>query len=106
MTTNGRRQAYQAGPHAEAGRRRVMTSLDTMDPQKFFRNPRGGRVEKVLSGIIAAETAGLRPIKLNSVVVRGFNEDDVVPLAALTLERPGEVRFIEMMPFGSVGGFA
>src|SRR5439155_1581172 len=62
--------------------------------------------EEVLAGIAAAEHAGLRPIKLNSVVVRGFNDDDVVPLAALTLERPWEVRFIEMMPFGSVGDFA
>src|SRR3989304_3098010 len=56
---------------------------------------------------VAAEvTAGLAPIKLNAVVVRGFNEDDVVSLAALTLEHCWEVRFIEMMPFGSVGDFA
>ena len=106
MTTNGLLLEYLAGPLAEAGLRRVNISLDTMDPKKFFRITRGGRVEKVLSGITAAETAGLRPIKLNSVVVRGFNEDEVVPLAALTLERPWEVRFIEMMPFGSVGDFA
>src|SRR2546425_4677407 len=106
MTTNGLLLEYLAGPLAEAGLRRVNISLDTMDPQKFFRITRGGRVEKVLSGITAAETAGLRPIKLNSVVVRGFNEDDVVPLAALTLERPWEIRFIEMMPFSSAGDCA
>src|SRR5207302_9358511 len=106
MTTNGLLLEYLAGPLADAGLQRVNISLDTMDPQKFSRITRGGRVEKVLSGIAAAEHAGLRPIKLNSVVVRGFNDDDVVPLAALTLERPWEVRFIEMMPFGSVGDFA
>lgn len=106
MTTNGLLLEYLAKPMAEAGLRRVNVSLDTMDPQKFFRITRGGRVEKVLAGIAAAEAAGLRPIKLNSVVVRTFNEDDAVPLAALTLERPWEIRFIEMMPFGSVGDFA
>ncbi len=106
MTTNGLLLEYLAKPMAQAGLRRVNVSLDTMDPEKFFRITRGGRVEKVLAGIAAAEAAGLRPIKLNSVVVRTFNEDDVVPLAALTLERPWEIRFIEMMPFGSVGDFA
>ncbi len=106
MTTNGLLLEYLAAPFARFGLRRVNISLDTMDPQKFSRITRGGRVEKVLAGIAASEAAGLRPIKLNSVVVRGFNEDDVVALAALTLTRPWEVRFIEMMPFGSVGDFA
>src|SRR2546427_12564453 len=106
MTTNGLLLEYLAGPLAEAGLRRVNISLDTMDPQKFFRITRGGRVEKVLSGITAAEAAGLRPSKLNSFVVRGVNEDELVPLAALTLERPWEGRFIEMMPFRSVSDFS
>ncbi len=106
MTTNGLLLEYLAAPLAEAGLRRINVSLDTMDPEKYRRITRGGRVEKVLAGITAAERAGLAPIKLNAVVVRGFNENDVVSLAALTLERPWEVRFIEMMPFGSVGDFA
>ncbi len=106
MTTNGLLLESLAAPMAEAGLKRVNISLDTMDSEKFSRITRGGRVEKVLAGIAAAEAAGLTPIKLNTVVVRGFNEDDVVPLAALTRERPWEVRFIEMMPFGSVGDFA
>ena len=106
MTTNGLLLEYLAGPMARAGLRRVNISLDTTDPEKFRRITRGGRVEKVQAGIAAAEAAGLSPIKLNAVVVRGFNEDDVVSLASLTLERPWEVRFIEMMPFGSVGDFA
>lgn len=106
MTTNGLLLESLAAPLAAAGLTRVNISLDTMDPEKFSRITRGGRVEKVLAGIAAAEAAGLEPIKLNTVVVRGFNEDDVAPLAALTLARSWEVRFIEMMPFGSVGDFA
>lgn len=106
MTTNGLLLEYLARPLAEAGLHRVNVSLDTLDAGKFSKITRGGRVDKVLVGIAAAERAGLRPIKLNSVVVRGFNEADVAALAALTIERPWEVRFIEMMPFGSVGDFA
>ena len=106
ITTSGLLLEHLAAPLAEAGLRRVNVSLDTMDPGKFHRITRGGRVEKVLAGIAAAVAAGLAPIKLNAVVVRGFNEDEVVSLAALTLEHCWEVRFIEMMPFGSVGDFA
>src|SRR3989304_2023586 len=106
ITTKGLLLEHLAAPLAEAGLRRVNVSLDTMDPGKFHRITRGGRVEKVLAGIAAAVAAGLAPIKLNAVVVRGFNEDEVVSLAALTLEHCWEVRFIEMMPFGSVGDFA
>lgn len=106
MTTNGLLLEHLAAPLAKAGLRRVNVSLDAMDPEKFHRITRGGRVEKVLAGIAAAAAAGLAPIKLNAVVVRRFNDDDVVSMAALTLERPWEVRFIEMMPFGSVGDFA
>jgi cyclic pyranopterin phosphate synthase len=106
MTTNGLLLNYLAAPLARAGLRRLNVSLDTMDREKYARITRGGRVDKVLSGIAASEAAGLTPIKVNAVVVRGFNDDDVVSLAALTLERPWEVRFIEMMPFGSVGDFA
>jgi cyclic pyranopterin phosphate synthase len=62
---------------------------------------RWGTLADIWAGIEAAEAAGLSPIKLNAVVVRGFNEDDVVPLAALTLDRPWHVRFIETMPFGT-----
>ncbi|HXF81182.1 MAG TPA: GTP 3',8-cyclase MoaA [bacterium] len=106
LTTNGLLLDRLAAPLAASGLRRVNVSLDTLDPAKFAAITRGGRVEQVTSGIAAAEAAGLRPIKLNAVVVRGFNEDDVVPLAALTLSRPWEVRFIEMMPFSTVGDFA
>ncbi len=106
MTTNGILLDALARPLAEAGLTRVNVSLDTLDPVKFERITRGGRVDRVVAGIGAAEAWGLRPVKLNAVVVRGFNDDQVVPLAALTLDRPWEVRFIEVMPFGEVAGVA
>ncbi|MCL6552031.1 MAG: GTP 3',8-cyclase MoaA [Firmicutes bacterium] len=106
MTTNGVLLETLAEPLARAGLTRVNVSLDTLDPDKFRRITRGGHVDRVLAGIARAEAAGLRPIKLNAVVVRGFNDDDVVALAALTLEHPWEVRFIEVMPFGDVADVA
>jgi cyclic pyranopterin phosphate synthase len=84
---------------AQAGLQRVNISLDTLDPGKFRRLTRWGSLEDVWQGVQAAEDAGLLPIKLNAVVVRGYNEDDVVDLARLTLKHPWQVRFIEMMPF-------
>lgn len=106
MTTNAVLLETLAGPLRDAGLTRVNISLDTLDPEKFSRITRGGHVNRVLAGIERAEAVGLIPLKLNAVVVRGFNEDDVVPLAALTLERPWDVRFIEVMPFGTVADVA
>ena len=100
MTTNGILLSRLAQPLAEAGLQRVNISLDTLDPEKFKRLTRWGSVEDVWAGIQAAEEAGLVPIKLNAVVVRGYNEADVVHLAGLTREHPWQVRYIEMMPFG------
>ncbi|MDI6770493.1 MAG: GTP 3',8-cyclase MoaA [Anaerolineales bacterium] len=99
MTTNGVLLARLAGPLAEAGLQRVNISIDTLNPAKFRRLTRWGDMEDVWEGILAAEQAGLTPIKLNAVVVKGYNEEDVVDLARLTLEHPWQVRFIEMMPF-------
>ena len=99
MTTNGLRLEKLAEPLARAGLSRVNVSLDTLDPERFHRITRWGRLDKVWAGILAAERAGLLPIKINAVVVRGFNEQDLPALAALTLEHPWQVRFIEMMPF-------
>lgn len=106
LTTNGLLLDRLAAPLAGAGLNRVNVSLDTLDPAKFAAITRGGRVEQVTAGIAAAEEAGLIPIKINAVIVRGFNDADVVSLAALTLKHPWEVRFIEMMPFSTVGDFA
>ena len=106
MTTNGLRLADLARPLKEAGLERVNVSVDTLDPERFHRVTRWGHLDKVLEGIYAAEAAGLTPLKINAVVARGFNEDDVVELARLTLTHPWQVRFIEMMPFGDVAEFA
>jgi cyclic pyranopterin phosphate synthase len=99
MTTNGVLLKRLAQPLAQAGLQRVNISLDTLNPEKFRRITRWGSLEDVWEGLLAAEQAGLTPIKLNGVVVRGYNEQDVVDLARLTLEKPWQVRFIEMMPF-------
>jgi cyclic pyranopterin phosphate synthase len=105
MTTNGLLLKQLARPLAEAGLQRVNVSIDTLDPAKFRRLTRWGDVQDVWEGIVAAEAAGLAPIKLNAVIVRGYNEDDVAELAALTLFHDWQTRFIEMMPFGDVAGF-
>jgi cyclic pyranopterin phosphate synthase len=99
MTTNGVLLGRLARPLAQAGLQRVNVSLDTLDPAKFKRLTRWGSLEDVWAGIQAAEEAGLNPVKLNAVVVRGYNEADVADLARLTLDHPWQVRFIEMMPF-------
>jgi GTP 3',8-cyclase len=99
LTTNGVLLSKLAGPLADAGLQRVNISLDTLDPVKFKRMTRWGKLEDVWKGILAAEQAGLTPLKLNAVVVRGYNEEDTQDLARLTLDHPWQVRFIEMMPF-------
>jgi cyclic pyranopterin phosphate synthase len=99
MTTNGVLLSRLAKPLAEAGLQRVNVSIDTLDPDKFHRLTRWGSVDDVWQGVLAAEQAGLAPVKLNAVVVRGYNDDDVINLARLTLEHPWQVRYIEMMPF-------
>lgn len=105
MTTNGLMLSELARPLVEAGMQRVNISIDTINPEKFKQITRWGEVEDVWEGIHAAQEAGLG-IKLNCVVVRGYNDtDDVVDLARLTLYQPWQVRFIEMMPFGDVADF-
>ncbi len=87
MTTNGIKLKQLAVPLHAAGLARVNISIDSLDPEKFKRITRWGKVQDVLDGIEAAERAGMTPVKLNAVVIRGFNEEDVVPLAKLTIDR-------------------
>lgn len=101
LTTNGVRLPALAAPLRRAGLRRVNVHLDALDAERLARVMRWGTLAEIWRGIEAAEAAGLRPIKLNAVVARGFNEDDVVPLAALTLDRDWHVRFVETMPLGT-----
>ncbi len=101
MTTNGILLPRLASELRRAGLRRVNVHVDSLDPTRLARVMRWGSLADILAGLDAAEAAGFSPIKVNAVVVRGFNEDDVVPLAALTRTRPWHVRFIETMPFGT-----
>jgi cyclic pyranopterin phosphate synthase len=106
MTTNGLRLTELAAPLKAAGLERVNVSIDTLNPDRFHRVTRWGHLDKVLTGVYAAEAAGLTPVKINAVIARGFNEQDIADLARLTLSHPWQVRFIEMMPFGDVAEFA
>jgi len=100
MTTNGILLPRLAPRLAAAGLRRLNIHLDTLHPGRLQRVMRFGTVEEIWAGIEAAEAVGLRPIKLNTVVTRGYNDEDVVDLARLTLTRNWHVRFIELMPLG------
>jgi cyclic pyranopterin phosphate synthase len=100
MTTNGVLLPRLARSLAQAGLQRVNISIDALNPERFHEMTRRGSLEDVWQGIRAVEAAGLGPIKLNAVIVRGFNEADVPALARLTLDHPWQVRFIEMMPVG------
>jgi len=99
MTTNAVLLEKLAVRLAQAGLERVNVSLDTTDPTEFFQITRRNSFDKVWGGIQAAETAGLLPIKLNAVIVRGFNDKHIPNMAKLSIEHNWQVRFIEMMPF-------
>ncbi len=100
MTTNGILLPKLAHDLKRSGLRRVNIHIDTLDPERIRQIMRWGDLPRVWAGIEAAQAAGLVPIKLNTVVARGYNEEDVVALAELTLGREWHVRFIEMMPLG------
>ena len=100
LTTNGILLPRLAVPLVRAGLKRVNIHVDTLNPERLAQIMRFGTFTEIWSGIQAAEAAGLTPIKLNAVVTRGFNDEDVVELAALTRDRDWHVRFIELMPLG------
>src|SRR2546421_11475845 len=99
LTTNGHLLADLAAPLKEAGLRRVTVSMDAVDPVKFARITRvSNGYDHVLAGIRAAKRAGLEPVKVNCVLLRGFNEDQIVEFARFSREEGVVVRFIEFMP--------
>jgi GTP 3',8-cyclase len=100
LTTNGFRLLDLAGPLREAGLGRVTVSIDSLQPDKFRRITRTGDLATVLAGIARCEEVGFRWIKINCVTMRGTNDDEIADFAALTLNRPVTVRFIEYMPLG------
>jgi cyclic pyranopterin phosphate synthase len=102
LTTNAILLSSYARDLATAGLKRVNISLDSLRPERFRRITRLGDLKSVWQGIEAAEAAGLVPLKINVVVIRGFNDDEVTDLARLTLDHAWHIRFIEVMPLASV----
>ena len=105
LTTNGTLLPKLAAPLREAGVRRLNISLDTLDAEKFRYITRIGRLEDAMAGIEASLAAGFEKIKINSVLIGGFNDDEIPALAALTRRYPVDVRFIELMPMYDSGDF-
>ncbi|MBN2108774.1 MAG: GTP 3',8-cyclase MoaA [Deltaproteobacteria bacterium] len=104
ITTNGILLEAAAGALRRAGLRRINISLDTLDPVKYKQITRGGDLAAVLAGIHAARMEGFSPIKVNVVVMRGINDAEITSFAALTMERPVHIRFIEFMPINGHAG--
>jgi cyclic pyranopterin phosphate synthase len=99
ITTNGHLLAEMAQPLKDAGLRRVTVSMDAVDPERFSRIARvPNGFDNVLAGIRAAKRAGLEPVKVNCVLLRGFNEDQIIPFGRFAREERVVLRFIEFMP--------
>ncbi|MDO4178438.1 MAG: GTP 3',8-cyclase MoaA [Phascolarctobacterium sp.] len=98
VTTNGVLLEKYAQELKDAGVKRLNISLDTLDAGKFFEITRGGDLKQVLAGIDAALQAGFAKIKLNAVLMAGFNDDEIRSLAELSINKSIDVRFIELMP--------
>ncbi|MBK6467015.1 MAG: GTP 3',8-cyclase MoaA [Rhodobacter sp.] len=102
LTTNGSQLRRFAKPLADLGVRRINVSLDTLDPAKFAQITRWGRLPQVLDGIAAAREAGLR-VKINTVALKGFNEDELFSLIDWCAAEDHDMTFIEVMPMGDLG---
>ena len=100
LTTNGAQLQKFAAPLKAAGVNRINISIDSLDTDRFKRISRVGKLENVLVGIEAARAAGFNRIRLNSVIMRGYNEDEILPLADFAIDRGIDIAFIEEMPLG------
>jgi cyclic pyranopterin phosphate synthase len=105
LTTNGLLLREFAADLRRAGVHRLNVSLDSLRPATFSSLTRGGRLEKAVDGIFAAKEAGFPPVKINTVVIRGVNDNEVLDFADLTLRTPHQIRFIEYMPTSVVPGW-
>ncbi|WP_283132913.1 GTP 3',8-cyclase MoaA [Rhizohabitans arisaemae] len=105
LTTNGIGLERLAAPLAEAGLDRVNVSLDTLDRDVFVRLAHRDRLADVLAGLAAAAAAGLTPVKVNAVLMRGINDHEAVPLLRFCLEHGYDLRFIEQMPLDAQHGW-
>ncbi|HMA80415.1 MAG TPA: GTP 3',8-cyclase MoaA [Candidatus Binatia bacterium] len=105
LTTNGALLSERIHALKDAGLRRINVSVDSLDPDKFKRMTKRGDLNKVLEGIFAAKQAGLASIKLNAVVERGVNDDDIIPLVEFAREHGFVMRFIEYMDVGNANNW-
>ncbi|MFD7905240.1 MULTISPECIES: GTP 3',8-cyclase MoaA [unclassified Kitasatospora] len=105
LTTNGIGLARTAAALREAGLHRVNVSLDTLRPERYAAITRRDRIADVFAGLAAAQAAGLAPVKVNAVPVRGVNDDEIVPLAEFAAEHGYRMRFIESMPLDAQGAW-
>jgi cyclic pyranopterin phosphate synthase len=101
LTTNGALLAEQASSLYEAGLRRINVSIDTLRSDRFRDLTKRGNLDEVLAGVFAAKKAGLAPIKLNAVVIRGTNDDEIIDLVEFARNNGFEMRFIEYMDVGN-----
>jgi len=99
MTTNGTLLAEKAWTLKRAGLKSVTISLHSLKRERFSRITGGGEIEDVLAGMRAAKESGLTPLKVNSLIIRGYNDDEIIDLASLARNASVAVRFIEYMPF-------
>ena len=106
LTTNGSLLRRYARELKKAGLKRINISLDTMDDKKYEYLTRGGKLKDVLEGFHEALEVDLKPIKINTVLTKGFNEDEIGDFIRLTQNYDIDVRFIELMPLGHSAGFA
>ena len=105
LTTNGLMLPKLAKDLKDAGVKRINLSLDTLDPEKYAYITRIGTLDDFMAGLNAALDAGFEKIKINAVLIGGFNDNEIVPLAELTRQYPVDMRFIEMMPMYDSGDF-
>ena len=106
MTTNGLALAQLAAPLVDAGLSRINISLDTLDRERFKKITFRDRIHDVFAGIDAARTAGLMPVKINSVLIRGTNDDEAIPLLQWAIAEGLSLRFIEQMPLDAGGAWS
>jgi cyclic pyranopterin phosphate synthase len=105
LTTNASLLSEQIAELADAGLKRINVSIDTLDSEKFKQITKRGDLEKVLDGLFAAKSAGLHPIKINAVIERGVNDDDIIPLVEFAREHDFSMRFIEYMDVGNANNW-
>ena len=105
LTTNGALLAEKIAALKHAGLKRINVSIDSLDPEKFKKITKRGDLQRVLNGIFAAKELGLHPIKLNAVIEKGVNENDIIPLVEFARDHGFAMRFIEFMDVGNANNW-